>query len=88
MGKLPGQFLLLNGLLAKSISRKVTNTSVMVGTNVKYARIHQLGGKAGRGHRANIPSRPYLPFVKNKLQSGLEKTLLSLALAHLQQPIR
>lgn len=30
------------------------------GSNVKYARIHQLGGKAGRGHSVNIEARPYL----------------------------
>ena len=33
---------------------------VEVGTNVKYAAIHQFGGRAGRGHRAEIPARPFL----------------------------
>ena len=29
-------------------------------TNLRYARIHQLGGRAGRNHRSRIPARPYL----------------------------
>jgi phage virion morphogenesis protein len=33
---------------------------VTVGTNRIYARIHQLGGQAGRGHKVTIPARPYL----------------------------
>jgi phage virion morphogenesis protein len=28
--------------------------------NLKYARIHQLGGKAGRGRKTRLPARPYL----------------------------
>jgi phage gpG-like protein len=31
-----------------------------VGSNVIYARIHQLGGRAGRGHKSLIPARPFL----------------------------
>jgi phage virion morphogenesis protein len=29
---------------------------------LKYARIHQLGGMAGRGRKVKIPARPYLVF--------------------------
>lgn len=32
------------------------------GTNVKYAAIHQFGGRAGRGGKVTIPARPYLPI--------------------------
>ena len=88
MGKYPGQILLLRGNLAKSISRKVTNDSVVIGTNVKYARIHQLGGQAGRGHKSEMPARPYLPFVGNHLQHGVQKSLLQIALNYLQKPLR
>ena len=84
----PGQILLLRGNLAKSISRKVTNGSVVIGTNVKYARIHQLGGQAGRGHKAQMPARPYLPFVGNRLQHGVQKNLLQIAMNYLAKPIR
>ncbi|MES8537205.1 phage virion morphogenesis protein, partial [Cutibacterium acnes] len=31
-----------------------------VGTNRVYARIHQLGGKAGRNRKVTIPARPFL----------------------------
>ena len=33
---------------------------VMVGTDKKYAAIHQFGGKAGRGHKVTIPARPFM----------------------------
>ncbi|MDR1276178.1 MAG: phage virion morphogenesis protein [Candidatus Accumulibacter sp.] len=32
-----------------------------------YAAIHQFGGMAGRGHKVEIPARPYLPI---KRESG------------------
>ncbi|MFZ5537436.1 MAG: phage virion morphogenesis protein [Pseudomonadota bacterium] len=35
----------------------------MVGSNKRYAAIHQFGGQAGRKRRATLPARPYLgPF--------------------------
>ncbi|MDR0512049.1 MAG: phage virion morphogenesis protein [Treponema sp.] len=34
--------------------------SVVFGSNVVYARIHQKGGQAGRGRKALIPARPYM----------------------------
>jgi len=33
---------------------------VEIGTNKIYGAIHQLGGKAGRGHKVDIPARPFL----------------------------
>lgn len=32
------------------------------GSNVPYAAIHEFGGMTGRGHKANIPARPYFHF--------------------------
>jgi len=32
----------------------------VIGSNVIYSRIHQLGGMAGRGHKVKIPARPFL----------------------------
>jgi phage virion morphogenesis protein len=46
--------------LRNSISFKAVGTKVHVGTNVKYARIHQKGGMAGRGKKVRIPARPFL----------------------------
>jgi phage virion morphogenesis protein len=58
-----GKTLLNTGRLGggkDSLSMSVTPAEVHVGSNVVYSRIHQLGGKAGRGHKVNIPARPYL----------------------------
>lgn len=50
--------------LMQSIDYAATADSVMVGSNVVYARIHQMGGQAGRGHKVTIPVRPYLGVSK------------------------
>lgn len=55
-----GQTLTDRGHLRGSLTYAAGPTSVEVGTNLVYAAIHQLGGKAGRGHTAEIPARPYL----------------------------
>jgi phage virion morphogenesis protein len=52
--------LLDTGRLRNSISVNASVTEVHVGSNVEYARIHQLGGQAGRGKKVTIPARPYL----------------------------
>lgn len=55
-----GQTLIKTGRLRDSITHRATADSVVVGTNLVYAAIHQLGGQAGRGRRTRIPARPYL----------------------------
>jgi len=42
---------------------------VSIGADMVYAMIHQRGGKAGRGLKANIPARPYLG-VSDKEKNG------------------
>lgn len=55
------QILREKGELYDSITHAVLSLrGVKVGTNRRYARIHQLGGKAGRGRKVSIPARPYL----------------------------
>lgn len=55
-------------MLRKSIKViSVSSTKVVIGSDRKYAVIHQLGGKAGRGKKTKIPARPYLPFKNGKL---------------------
>jgi phage virion morphogenesis protein len=39
--------------------------SVVFGSNVEYARIHQMGGNAGRGKKSKIPARPYMGVPKD-----------------------
>ena len=56
-----GQTLIDTSRLRESIGHDATATEVEIGTNVRYAAIHQLGGPAGRGHRTTLPARPFLP---------------------------
>lgn len=46
--------------LYQSLTYAAGRLQAAVGTNRTYARIHQLGGKAGRGRKVTIPARPYL----------------------------
>lgn len=49
------------GNLYDSVTHEVqAGVAVAIGTNKRYARIHQLGGLAGRGRKVFIPARPYL----------------------------
>lgn len=55
-----GQTLVDKGLLLASITHLPGNDQVEVGSNMVYAGIHQFGGRAGRGHKVDMPARPYL----------------------------
>lgn len=55
-----GKTLVDTGRLRGSIGYEASPAHVSVGSNVVYARIHQLGGQAGRGHAVTLPARPYL----------------------------
>lgn len=55
-----GKTLTDRAILRNSINVKAGRDRVAVGTNVVYAAIHQFGGKAGRGHKVNLPARPFL----------------------------
>jgi len=53
------------GTLMRSVNAIATDNEIHVGTNHEIATgvspaIHQLGGKAGRGHKVTIPARPFL----------------------------
>lgn len=58
--------LVRTGRLRDSISWKASPTGVSIGTGLRYAAVHQFGGRAGRAGRAGrglgspIPARPYL----------------------------
>lgn len=51
-----------SGLLRTSLTYKLGNQSVTIGTNKEYAPIHQFGGNAGRDKKVIIPARPFLPI--------------------------
>lgn len=60
INKWPGQILQVEGQLASSVTTQYDDDSAIIGSNKEYARIHQLGGDAGRGKNVKIPARPYL----------------------------
>lgn len=82
-----GKTLANTGRLKQSIDYTTTSDTVMVGskeevnagTILKYAAIHQYGGKAGKGLKVTIPARPFIGVskadmeeVKATLQAFLE----------------
>lgn len=64
-GYWPGKILQMRGELAASITSAYDESSATVGSNKEYARIHQLGGDAGRNKKTKIEARPYLKLAKN-----------------------
>ena len=58
------------GRLRGSIGYEASPASVSVGSNLVYARIHQLGGKAGRKHAVTLPPRPYLGFSEEDIKEA------------------
>lgn len=52
------------GWLLRSLFRQAKGNVVTVGSHLPYAAIHQYGGAAGRGGKAQIPARPFLPSVE------------------------
>lgn len=63
-----GQTLTDTARLKKSIDYAATSDLVMVGSNTVYARIHQLGGQTGKGHKVTMPARPYLGVSKADME--------------------
>lgn len=61
-GLWPGSILQRSGGrgLAGSIQTDTGMDYAVVGSNLRYAAIQQLGGKAGRGRKVTIPARPFL----------------------------
>lgn len=56
------------GDLKRQIFARATITGAQsavlsVTAGMKYAAIHQFGGRAGRGRRVRIPARPFLPIA-------------------------
>ena len=72
--KWPGQILQVEGMLASSVNTYYDNDSAVIGSNLPYAAIHQLGGKAGKNKSANIPARPYLNLTENDYKEILQET--------------
>ena len=69
--KWPGQILQVEDKLATSFNTQYDDNSAVIGSNLDYARIHQLGGNAGKNHKAEIPARPYLKLTNDDLEEIL-----------------
>ena len=65
-GKWPGQILQVSGQLASSVNTYYDNNSAVIGSNLEYAAIHQLGGQAGRNKKVAIPARAYLKLTDDE----------------------
>lgn len=61
-----------SGDLRESVRHQATRDSVTIGSDLKYAAIHQFGGPAGRGRKVIIPARPYLASNRG---SGKESSM-------------
>ena len=70
-GHYPGQILQVTGQLASSISTHYDEDSAVIGSNLDYAAIHQLGGQAGRNKAVSIPARPYLQLTDEDFEEIL-----------------
>lgn len=58
--------------LFHSLTYAVGRNQVEIGTNVVYARIHQMGGETGRDHASEIPARPYLGLSAEDEREALD----------------
>lgn len=66
-GYWPGRILQRRGQLAASITAQSDAATAVVGTNLVYAPIQQLGGSAGRGRKTRIEPRPFLVLTEEDL---------------------
>lgn len=73
-GHYPGQILQVSGQLASSISTYYDNDSAVIGSNLDYAAIHQLGGQAGKNQSVTILTRPYLQLRNDDFEEILNMT--------------
>lgn len=76
--KWPGQILQIEGQLVSSVNTQYDDNSAVIGSNLDYAAIHQLGGKAGRNKKVEIPARPYLKLTDDDLEEILQQITLYL----------
>ena len=73
IGKYPGQILQVSGQLASSVSTAYDDNSAVIGSNLAYAAIHQLGGQTGKNKKVAIPARPYLKLMDDDFEEILSQ---------------
>ncbi len=72
--KWPGQILQISGQLAASVNTQYDDNSAVIGSNIDYATIHQLGGQTGKNKKTTIPARPYLKLTEDNFEEILTET--------------
>lgn len=75
----PGKVLQQTGQLAANVTQDHGRDFAVVGSNLDYAAIQQLGGTAGRGGSAVLPARPFLglsPEGEEEILDLIERHLL------------
>lgn len=72
--KYPGQILQVEGNLASSVNTQYDDNSAVIGSNLPYAAIHQLGGQAGRNKKVKIPARPYINLTDDDFIEIMHET--------------
>ena len=70
----PGMILQISGQLASSVNTYYDADSAVMGSNLEYAAIHQLGGQAGKNKSVEIPARPYLQLTPDDFEEILSMT--------------
>lgn len=80
-GHWPGQILQVSGALASSVTTDYGDDFAEIGSNVPYARIQQLGGQAGHGHKVTIPARPFLGLSEETTDAIMDDVSDALARA-------
>lgn len=70
----PRMILQVTGQLTSSVNTYYDNDSAIIGSNLAYAVIHQLGGEAGRNKSVEIPARPYLKLTDDDFKEILDVT--------------
>ena len=70
----PGMILQISGQLASSVNTYYDDDSAVMGSNLEYAEIHQLGGQAGKNKSVEIPARPYLQLTPDDFEEILSMT--------------
>ncbi len=66
------------GHLKDSLTADISGFSITFGSDKPYAGIHNTGGKAGRGLKAEIPQRQFLGYseiLMKKIEKEVEKEL-------------
>ena len=71
--------------LSTTIYKRVDGNTLVVGSPMAYAAVHQWGGKAGRGKKVTIPSRKFMPIDDT---GNLAPKARSVALAELENYLK